>query len=245
MISIKEVSKQTGITVRTMRHYDHIGLLTPAGKTEGGHRLYGKKELKKLQEIQFLKTLGFSLQEIKVMLSDQSNDWPIVLQNQLNYVLQEKNKLEEIERSLHGLLNEYKIEGKIDLNNISKMIHLYQSNLDKREIYRSQLFQEDQKLLDLLPNINRGDPDTLEWVSLIAQLKRNMSKGVDSPEVQQIIQRMDEKARETYGDNEEFLEKFWEVRKSSEHSKKVGFYPLDTEFLQFIEKAFEIYLKNR
>src|SRR5699024_6346356 len=57
LISIKEVTKQTGITVRTLRYYDQIGLLHPAGKTEGGHRLYGKKELAKLQEIQFLKTL--------------------------------------------------------------------------------------------------------------------------------------------------------------------------------------------
>ena len=72
LISIKEVTKQTGITVRTLRYYDQIGLLPPAGKTEGGHRLYGELELQKLQEIQFLKTLGFSLQEIKDMLSGKN-----------------------------------------------------------------------------------------------------------------------------------------------------------------------------
>jgi len=83
LISIKKVTKQTGITVRTLRYYDQIGLLPPAGKTEGGHRLYGEKEIKKLQDIQFLKTLGFNLQDIKEMLSNNSRDWFNSLQNQL------------------------------------------------------------------------------------------------------------------------------------------------------------------
>src|SRR5699024_12117631 len=72
LITTQTVTKKTGVTVRALRHYDHIGLLLPAGKTAGGHRLYGEEELTKLQEIQFLKTLGFSLQEIKDMLADET-----------------------------------------------------------------------------------------------------------------------------------------------------------------------------
>lgn len=90
LITTQTVTKKTGVTVRALRHYDHIGLLLPAGKTAGGHRLYGEEELTKLQEIQFLKTLGFSLQEIKDMLADETWDWHICLQNQLNYILQKK-----------------------------------------------------------------------------------------------------------------------------------------------------------
>ena len=53
MLTIHNVSKQTGISVRTLRYYEEIGLLLPIAKTEGGHRIYGENELKMLQQIVF------------------------------------------------------------------------------------------------------------------------------------------------------------------------------------------------
>ena len=245
MISIKKVTKLTGITVRTMRYYDQIGLLPPADKTEGGHRLYGEEDIKKLQEIQFLKTLGFSLKEIKEILSEGNHDWSVGLQNQLAYISKEIEKMKEIESTLYGLLNQFTLEEKIDLFNIQRLIQLYQQNSDKRETYRNQIFNHDEKkLLAKLPNINRDDPDTLEWVSLLAQLKKHMHRGISSPEIQRIIKRIFEKEKEAFGDNEEFLLKLWEVRKSPEKSEKSGFYPIEQEILDFIEKASEFYLNQ-
>lgn len=246
LISIKEVTKQTGITVRTMRYYDQIGLLHPAGKTEGGHRLYGEREIKKLQEIQFLKTLGFGLQEIKEMLADENRDWFVGLQNQLGYISKEKERLAEIEGTLRGALNEIRLKGNIDLSNIQKLIQLYQQNLDKKTVYLNQIFDEDEsKLLDQLPNINSGDPETLEWIALMAQLEKHMPKGVSSPEIQRVVKRIHEKEQETFGGNEEFIEKLWDVRKSPQKSKSAGFYPIDSELLAFFEEAFDIYLKGK
>lgn len=246
MISIKEVTKQTGITVRTMRYYDQIGLLHPAGKTEGGHRLYGEKEIKKLQEIQFLKTLGFGLQEINEMLADENRDWFVGLQSQLGYISKEKERLNEIEGILRGVLNEIRLKGNIDLSNIQKLIQLYQQNLDKRTVYLNQIFDEDEsKLLDQLPNINSGDPDTLEWIALMAQLEKHMSKGVSSLEIQRVVKRIHEKEIETFGNNKQFVEKLWDVRKSPEKSESAGFYPIDSEILAFFEEAFEVYLSGK
>ncbi|SHH25224.1 MerR family transcriptional regulator [Virgibacillus chiguensis] len=246
MISIKEITKQTGITVRTMRYYDQINLLSPADKTEGGHRLYGEKELIKLQEIQFLKTLGFSLQAIKDMLENENHDWFSGLQNQLNYILKEKEKLGEMESILRGLLHEMVLEEQIDLLQLQKLIQIYQKDFHKREAYLKQMFdQEERKLLDMLPNINHGDPDTMEWIALMAQLKQHMLKGVSAPEVQRIIRRMDEKTVEVYGDCPEFIDKLWEIRKSPEKSQEAGFYPVDQELLEFVEKAFVIFQNNR
>ncbi|MFD2114596.1 MerR family transcriptional regulator [Paenibacillus yanchengensis] len=75
MIHIKDVAKQTNITVRTLRYYDQIGLLTASAKTEGGHRLYSKDEIEKLQFIQFFKRMGYKLQDIKLILSNSHWDW--------------------------------------------------------------------------------------------------------------------------------------------------------------------------
>lgn len=243
MISIKEVTKRTGITVRTLRHYDHIGLLPPAGKTEGGHRLYGEVELQKLQQIQFLKTLGFNLQEIKDMLSDNDWNWEASLRGQLNYVLQEKKKLAQIESTLRGLLNVMTMDGHVDLLKIEKLIQLYQKNKDKREVYRKQTFPDTEtELLDLLPNINSGDPDSLEWVALLGQLKQHRAEGASSPRVQRMVRRMHEKVEETFGSNNEaFLDKLWKIRKSPEKSQQVGLYPIEADILAFLEEASDIY----
>lgn len=246
MISIKEVTRQTGISVRTMRYYDEINLLPPAGKTEGGHRLYGEQELKKLQEIQFLKTLGFSLKEIKEMLSDQNWDWSQGLESQLNYILEEKQKIIEIEKTLKGLINSLTIDGAVDLLHINKLVQLYQDNYNQRKMYREKLFHEKERhLLDLLPNINSDDPDSLEWVSLLGDFKKHMHKGVDAPEIQRIIGRLHEKVIDTYGENDDFFEKVWEIRKSPEKSKKVGFYPIEQEVLEFFEKAWVFFESNK
>ncbi|WP_223702564.1 MerR family transcriptional regulator [Sutcliffiella deserti] len=245
MITIKELTKQTGITVRTMRYYDQIGLLHPAAKTEGGHRLYEEEEIKKLQEIQFLKTLGFSLQEIKEMLSDENRDWSVGLQKQLAYISKEKERLEEIEGTLQGLLNEIMLQGSIDLTSIKNLIQLYQQNLDKRKVYLNHIFDENEsELLENLPNINSGSPETLEWIALLAQLKKHMPKGISSPEIQRIVKRIHEKEKETFGSNEEFVKKLWEIRKSPQKSESAGFYPIDSDTLEFLEKAFEVYLKD-
>src|SRR5699024_8858295 len=246
MISIKDVAKQTGVSVRTMRYYDEIDLLPPAGKTEGGHRLYGEKELKKLQEIQFLKTLGFSLKEIKEMLSDENWNWAQGLKNQLNYIVREKEKIIEIESMLKGLINGLTIDGTIDLVHIQKLIQLYQQDFDKRKEYRERYFHTREKeLLELLPNINRDDPDSLEWAFLLGQLKQHMDKGEDAPEIQRIVHRIHEKTIETFGDNDDFFEKLWTIRKSPEKSKEVGFYPIEQEMIDFFEKAWEVYMERQ
>lgn len=233
------------MTVRTLRHYDHIGLLKPASKTEGGHRLYGEDEIKKLQQIQFLKTLRFSLQEIEKMLSNEENNWYHSLQSQLIFVLDEKKKLEQMEQLLRSLMNEFTLEGKNDVIQMQKLIRLYEYNKEQQKKFlRKQFNQKEQKLLDLLPNVNRGDPDTLEWIALLAQIKRHMPKGMKAVEVQRIIRRILEKEQEQFGGDEEFSVKIWEIRKSQEQSKKAGFYPIEEEVIEFIEKATNYYLKQ-
>ncbi|WP_078577544.1 MerR family transcriptional regulator [Salipaludibacillus agaradhaerens] len=246
MISIKEVSKQTGVTVRTLRHYDHIDLLKPSGKTDGGHRLYGEYEIRKLQSIQFLKTLRFSLQDIKRLLGDENDDWYNQLQKQLNYCLQEKQKIEQVEKLLRGLMNEFILKGENDLLHLQKLIRLYENNLSQKEQFLTEKFnKEERALLDLLPNMNQGDPDTVEWLSLLAQLQKHMNKGIAADEVQGIIRRMLEKEKTTFGTNQAFSDKIWEIRKSPEASAKAGFYPLDPEVLQFIEEAADYHDKHK
>ncbi|MCB0636507.1 MAG: MerR family transcriptional regulator [Lewinella sp.] len=72
--SVKEVADMSGVSVRTLHYYDQIGLLRPGARSEAGYRSYGETELLRLQQILFYKELGFSLQEIRVILDDPAFD---------------------------------------------------------------------------------------------------------------------------------------------------------------------------
>lgn len=68
MLTVNEVSKLTGVSVRSLHHYDAIGLLKPARVTEAGYRLYGDDELKRLQNILLFRELQFPLKQIRTIL---------------------------------------------------------------------------------------------------------------------------------------------------------------------------------
>ena len=65
---IGEVVDRTGLSHRTMRHYDEVGLVTPTGRTEGGFRLYTDDDVERLLLIRRMKPLGYSIEEMKALL---------------------------------------------------------------------------------------------------------------------------------------------------------------------------------
>ncbi len=62
---VGELAKRTGVTVRTLHHYDEIGLLRPSWHTESGHRLYTAGDVARLQQILSLRQLGFALEQVR------------------------------------------------------------------------------------------------------------------------------------------------------------------------------------
>ncbi len=74
MKTVKEVAEITGVSIRTLRYYDEIGLLKPTELTEAGYRLYDNKALEKLQEIMFFKELEVPLIDIKKIMDTPDYD---------------------------------------------------------------------------------------------------------------------------------------------------------------------------
>ena len=81
--SIQELSRLSGVTTRTLRWYDHIGLLRPSRVAESGYRYYGCAEVDRLQDILFYRALGVELARIKACLDDPSFDRISALQSHL------------------------------------------------------------------------------------------------------------------------------------------------------------------
>ncbi|AQP43673.1 HEAT repeat domain-containing protein [Tessaracoccus flavus] len=73
-LRIGEVAARTGLTPRTLRHYDELGLLVPSGRTDGDYRLYSRDDMDRLLAIQHLKSLGLGLAEIQQALDDPTFD---------------------------------------------------------------------------------------------------------------------------------------------------------------------------
>ncbi|MBF0714329.1 MerR family transcriptional regulator [Gemella sp. GH3] len=92
MYLIKKASELSGLSVRTLRHYESIGLLIPK-KKDNGYRYYTEKDMSKLQIILFYKYLGFSLEEIKNLLIEDSDKILSKLKQQLILMNKEKDRL--------------------------------------------------------------------------------------------------------------------------------------------------------
>ena len=96
MKTVNEVSKLTGISVRTLHHYDEIGLLKPTSITEAGYRLYDDTALERLQHILLFRELQFPLKDIKKILDSPDFDRNKALDQQIELLTMKKEHLENL-----------------------------------------------------------------------------------------------------------------------------------------------------
>ncbi|MBR0139171.1 MAG: MerR family transcriptional regulator [Firmicutes bacterium] len=94
MMTVREVSRTTGVSVRALQYYDSIGLLAPARVTEAGYRLYDGKSLEKLQQIMLFRELEFSLKDIKSIVNSPGFDREGALRQQIELLSLKKERLE-------------------------------------------------------------------------------------------------------------------------------------------------------
>ena len=104
MKTVKEVSKLTGVSVRTLHHYDAIGLLKPTQVTDAGYRLYDEAALEKLSMILVFRELGLSLKEIGDILHAPDFDRNRVLEKQIALMQERVSKLQDRIALANGLL---------------------------------------------------------------------------------------------------------------------------------------------
>lgn len=95
-MTVNDVSKLTGVSIRTLQYYDTIGLLKPNGHTEAGYRLYDDTALERLQQILLFKELEFSLKEIKSMINAPDFDRDKAMEQQIELLTMKKEHLENL-----------------------------------------------------------------------------------------------------------------------------------------------------
>lgn len=114
--TVKQVARVSGVSVRTLHHYDEIGLLKPASVGENGYRYYGREELLRLQQILFHRELGFSLEEIGRVLEAKGFDRVAALKAHRAKLEAETRRYRQlvrtIDQTLAALEGDAKMQGK-------------------------------------------------------------------------------------------------------------------------------------
>ena len=105
--TVKAVSDLAGVSIRTLHHYDAIGLVRPRERTEAGYRLYGRSDLERLQQVLFFKELGFGLEEIREIFDRPDFDRRRALLDHHELLTHRKDRIERliraVERTLEGM----------------------------------------------------------------------------------------------------------------------------------------------
>ena len=116
MMTVNEVSKLAGVSIRTLQYYDTIGLLKPAEYSESGYRLYDDTDLERLQQILLFRELEFPLKEIKDIINRSDFDKKKALEQQIKLLTLKKEHLE----NLISFARELKKKGanKMDFSNV-------------------------------------------------------------------------------------------------------------------------------
>ena len=101
---VKDAARLSGVSVRTLHHYDSIGLLEPSGRTESGYRLYTDDDLLRLQQVLIGRALGLSLEEIRRSLDDPRFDRKTALLEQKRRLRERARETESMMRAIDAAL---------------------------------------------------------------------------------------------------------------------------------------------
>jgi len=129
--TINKLAKLAGISTRTLRYYDELGLLSPNRLSSNGYRIYGQKEINKLQHILFYRELCLPLEEIKQIISNEDFNITDALHAHLSALLAKRNQLDTLITNVQKTLLSTK--GEITMTNKEKFKGFTQQLIDDNE----------------------------------------------------------------------------------------------------------------
>lgn len=210
MKTVKEVSEMTGVSIRTLRYYDEIGLLKPSGFTEAGYRLYDSRAIERLQEIMFFRELEIPLADIRRILDNPDYDREQVLQTQKTLLERKRNRLNGIIELIADVMKGVNTMSFEAFNNeeVQKILdhmleHMPKQNLEEQvkkygglEQYREYLasgFRNEQALSDVFRWYGSKD----KALEAILQSTGDTEEFAQTQDENEQIYRQFMKARET------------------------------------------------
>ena len=129
--TVQKLGKIAGVTTRTLRYYDEIGILKPARISSSGYRIYGEEEVNKLQQILFYRELGVSLDRIKEIVNSPSFDSTSALREHREKLLKKRKQLDVLIANVDKTIALE--EGRIEMTDIEKFEGFKKKIIDDNE----------------------------------------------------------------------------------------------------------------
>lgn len=196
--SIGELAAAAGVTVRTLHHYEEIGLLPATERTGAGHRRYTAVDVRRLYQIKALRQLGLPLDRIGGALSG-ADDWRALLTDQLQELQRQSDHIGTLMTHVRGLLD------KLDSPSLPDS-QSFLTTIEAMSIFKTYLSEQRRDLLTER-SARLGDAAIeaaqLEWQAMVGQVHDFLERGtpVSEPAVQQLVARWDALAAKFHGDD--------------------------------------------
>ena len=187
MMTVKEMSRLTGVSVRTLQYYDRIGLLRPAAHTEASYRLYDDRALERMQQILLFRELRFPLRQIGEILDSPGFDRTTALLQQKKLLELEKERLEAILRLTETMLT--KGEPIMDFKPFDREKQRAYEQQAKARWGRSDAWEEYEKKSSGRTDA-QADAITREFMEIFARFGAMREENPASPEPQKLVQTL-------------------------------------------------------
>lgn len=247
LLTVGELARRCGVTIRTLQYYDKNGLLVPSEYTEGGRRMYGRRDIIRLQQILFLKSLGFSLEEIRdrMLPAESAGELEQMFSQQKEALVERISHLKEAVDQLEKVIDEIKVGKEIGMDCLFAMI----VSTRMGNPYSFVLRQLSNEQMDYYMNRFKDEREATEFTHQIQELSTELmelyrrNKDPEGPEGQKLAARWwDLVMAMTKGDPAQ-IQNMFEMGAQAEN------WPSDVQDLKeatqsFLGKALEKYLKN-
>lgn len=195
MMTVNEVSKLTGVSVRTLQYYDKIGLLPATAYTQAGYRQYDDTALEKLQQILLFRELEFPLKDIKKIISSPDFDKSKALEQQIELLMLKKEHLE----NLITLAREIKLTGvknmdftAFDTQKIDEYARQAKESWGETDEYKE--FEEKTKNVTPSEMKDKGE----QLMAIVAEFGELKNLSVDNPIVVKQVKKLQDYITENY-----------------------------------------------
>jgi MerR family transcriptional regulator, thiopeptide resistance regulator len=185
----------TGVSIRTLHHYDQIGLLQPSARSESGYRLYSEGELLRLQQILTLRYLGYSLASIGALLKRTDFQVLASLRIQRSVLRDRISELERIDAALAEMIDQRVETGQWDWDLVAQASAAVQGSLQRGVTMDSYYTPEQMRQFEeLRQQVPAEEIRAVEegWTALIKDVRASYDLDPASPEAQRLAERWDE-----------------------------------------------------
>ncbi len=244
----KELSQLTQVSVRTLHHYDKIGLLRPTLRQSNGYRLYSEKDLLKLQQIIALKFFGFELSQIKLLLAKQDG----IIENfaiQSRFLQEKAETLLEASTILQRITNDCSNKKSIPWEQIIQLIEVYHMTQQLEHSWVKEIFTPDElkQYAEFEKEMKASGEKAVfkkNWQQLADELKDNLKNDPYSKAGIDLGRKYMDWVNGIYGKKYAHLRtKKWE--QGFGEGKGLDEIGLTPELMSWIEKATDAYWRDR